>query len=532
MSAVPISEENRYSFSASGGTSTLSRDALKVEGGGGPGGGGAPAIPFASANPRKIVPLTEGGGSTSLVAYSISEVFVMDFSSSFSSHQSGLKLKFPGAGSDSSFSVSFSQNVVLSDNDVALFAFFDYHDHIGKSAGVSSPPRNALGVVLVEGSPKLKALQGDHKGGLPPRFLRLHFDADEGFKVFKRMDATTWMSEKMVVVNTPGVDVRINQMGWAASADICTLVQRSFITIKAPTLILHPQPKPQAPSHAPPPPPSDSGWETSRPAAAWQNARQPAATMPSATAPSLAPAKAAPPPKDTSQTQGLLEEVAGLKAALVVSEKERQRLSTYIGLCRISNPPPFRMPFAGGGGHPSSDSVLSRCFKALLPMFTTKEATTLRQVCREFKSTVEDFPWEDKDTVIRGSVAAWRACFPRARWANVMQRYDGGRVTPVVDSDFVHFVGLRGLNMRFCGSITDAAFVHLKGIHTLNMHYCDQATITDAAFVHLKGIHTLNMAGCRQPTITDAAFTHLKGIHSLNMAGCKQATIQMQHLPT
>jgi len=180
------------------------------------------------------------------------------------------------------------------------------------------------------------------------------------------------------------------------------------------------------------------------------------------------------------------------------------------------------MPFAGEGEFFTPDSVLSHCYGALLPMFDTKEATTLRQLCREFKSTVADFPWEDEDTVIKGSVADWRACFSRARWANVKEF--SGRRTPVVDADFVHFVGLRRLTMRYCRSVTDAAFMHLKGIHTLDMTSCNQSTITDAAFVHLKGIHTLNMRGCNQPTITDAAFVHLKGIHTLNMVGCDQAT--------
>ena len=184
---------------------------------------------------------------------------------------------------------------------------------------------------------------------------------------------------------------------------------------------------------------------------------------------------------------------------------------------------PFRMPFAGESEVWSPDSVLSHCKGALLPMFTTKEATVLRQLCREFKEAVAEFPWEDEKTVIKGSVAAWRACFPRARWASVRQGHRGRR-TPVVDADFVHFVGLRRLNMGDCISVTDAAFVHLKGIHTLDMTDCCQATITDAAFTHLKGIHTLNMDWCYQPTITDAAFAHLKGIHSLTIYGCCQLT--------
>ncbi len=192
------------------------------------------------------------------------------------------------------------------------------------------------------------------------------------------------------------------------------------------------------------------------------------------------------------------------------------------------------MPLAGEGEFFTPDSVLSHCYGALLPMFTTKEATTLRQLCREVKTTVADFPWEDEETVIMGNVAAWRACFPRARWANARSAYADdeweweqgkkGRVTPLVDADFVHFVGLRRLNMRRCTSVTDAAFVHLKGIHTLDMSCCAQETITDAAFVHLKGIHSLDMEFCAQETITDAAFSHVKGIHNLCIWGCHQLT--------
>jgi len=225
---------------------------------------------------------------------------------------------------------------------------------------------------------------------------------------------------------------------------------------------------------------------------------------------------------------GHTNEMAKVKALLALVEEENKRLHSYICNNTLPDPsrpaPPFRMPFAGEGKFFTPDSVLSHCFGALLPMFTTKEANTLRQLCREFKSTVADFPWEDEKTLIRGRVAAWRACFPKARWANVRQ-LDGGRRAPVVDADFVHFVGLRRLNMRGCRIITDAAFVHLKGIHTLDMSYCSQPTITEAAFAHLKGIHTLNMTACNQATITDAAFLHFKGIHTLNMTACNQATI-------
>ena len=54
-----------------------------------------------------------------------------------------------------------------------------------------------------------------------------------------------------------------------------------------------------------------------------------------------------------------------------------------------------------------------------------------------------------------------------ARW----WRSPNGRLTAVVDGDFVHIGGLRALNMSWCTRVTDAAFVHLRGIKELDMSY-------------------------------------------------------------
>ena len=162
---------------------------------------------------------------------------------------------------------------------------------------------------------------------------------------------------------------------------------------------------------------------------------------------------------------------------------------------------------------------------ALLQFFDTSEACALRLVRREFQAAVAAYPWEDRKTVILGSIGGWRACFPRARCANVRMNY-GGRSSPVVDADFVHFVGLWELRMDGCRAVTDAALVHLRGIRVLDMSGCNQPTITDSAFGSLTGsIKNLSMGGCSQPTITDAAFVHLAGIHELDICGCNQPTI-------
>ncbi len=131
----------------------------------------------------------------------------------------------------------------------------------------------------------------------------------------------------------------------------------------------------------------------------------------------------------------------------------------------------MKVPLAGGdaAGNPT-ETLLSEVGLVLLKMFDKREACMLRLVCREFVEVVGRQQWEDRETLIMGSIAAWRACFPRARCANINKRYRG-RTAPVVDADFVHFEGLRELNMSGCTDFTDAAFAHLRGIHTLDMSY-------------------------------------------------------------
>ena len=181
------------------------------------------------------------------------------------------------------------------------------------------------------------------------------------------------------------------------------------------------------------------------------------------------------------------------------------------------------MALAGDQGR----TLLAECPGALLQFFGTRQACALRPVCREFQAAVAAHPWEDRETVILGSIGAWRACFPRARCANVrMGAPQRGvvRRTPVVDADFVHFVGLWELNMTCCRAVTDAAFVHLRGIRVLDMTWCDQPTITDAGLAHLVGIQKLSIWACRQATLTDAALAPLRGIRVLNMSDCPQIT--------
>ena len=168
------------------------------------------------------------------------------------------------------------------------------------------------------------------------------------------------------------------------------------------------------------------------------------------------------------------------------------------------------MALAGG---PGPTTLMSSVHLCLLHYFDTREACALRLVCREMRSAVAAHQWQDRATVIQGSIGGWRACFPRARCANVrMMTWQGGivRRTPVVDADFVHFVGLWELNMDGCRAVTDAAFVHLRGIRVLYTGGCDQPAITDAGLPLLVGIQSLGIRGCRKDTLSAAAFAPLK----------------------
>jgi hypothetical protein len=76
----------------------------------------------------------------------------------------------------------------------------------------------------------------------------------------------------------------------------------------------------------------------------------------------------------------------------------------------------MKVPLAGSdaAGNPT-ETLLSEVGSVLLSMFTMAEARALRLVCREFVEAVREYQWEDRHTLITGSIAAWRASFPRAR---------------------------------------------------------------------------------------------------------------------
>jgi len=161
--------------------------------------------------------------------------------------------------------------------------------------------------------------------------------------------------------------------------------------------------------------------------------------------------------------------------------------------------------------------------EGILGFLTTREGNTLRQVNSEMHEAVSEAVWKDKKTRIAGDIAAWRKSFPHARTANMSNRSD------LVDADFVHFKGIKTLDISMSTSIglygepvgvTDKAFEHLEGIRSLDM--TRRFGITGTGFVHLKGLKTLIMPWCR--SIPNEAFVNLKDIESLDIRYCSSIT--------
>jgi hypothetical protein len=177
--------------------------------------------------------------------------------------------------------------------------------------------------------------------------------------------------------------------------------------------------------------------------------------------------------------------------------------------------------FAGGT---SAHTILSppAVQHALLGFFTTPAVLPLRAAFKDACAAVARHAWRDRDTVIRGSIAAWRRCFPRAQCASVSERNTGAghRRALVMDADLAHLRGVLELNMSGCDGVTAAAFEHLRGIRTLDVSWCKR--LSAAALEPLRGIHTLNLS--YSTGITDAALAHLAGIHTLDVGDCTGIT--------
>lgn len=159
-------------------------------------------------------------------------------------------------------------------------------------------------------------------------------------------------------------------------------------------------------------------------------------------------------------------------------------------------------------------NVLSAAGPSVCAFLTMGDATAFRAVCREARASVADQPWTDYGQIV-GSISAWRACFPRAKVANLTYR-----PKTITDADLAHLAGIHTLNIQGCSNVTDAGLAHLEGIKKLNVSHVP--TITDVGLSYLAGIQTLDITWC--PLITDNGIAHLKGIKCLTMQENKNVT--------
>lgn len=116
-------------------------------------------------------------------------------------------------------------------------------------------------------------------------------------------------------------------------------------------------------------------------------------------------------------------------------------------------------------GHDQIDGLF---IHYLLQYFTTKEATILRSVCKEFKDAVEVTSWNDIETPIKGRIADWKTSFPVAKSARVEFN------STVQNSDFVHFSSIRKLTLVKCNTITADALQHVHNLKELKLDHCEQ----------------------------------------------------------
>ena len=86
--------------------------------------------------------------------------------------------------------------------------------------------------------------------------------------------------------------------------------------------------------------------------------------------------------------------------------------------------------------------------RALLPLLSTRAVLPLRAACKEAAAAIARHPWEDSETVIKGRVRDWRACFPRARAANLTMNRDRIR-------DVAVGLGVRTAKFSYAESATE-----------------------------------------------------------------------------
>ena len=171
---------------------------------------------------------------------------------------------------------------------------------------------------------------------------------------------------------------------------------------------------------------------------------------------------------------------------------------------------------------------------AILCFLRQDEALPLRTASRACCAAVAEHPWSDTGSRVRGSLAQWARCFPKARACNLSYNQ------AFVDNDAALLQGVRTLDCSYCRGFTTAAFVHLRSLRALQMAYCSQPELIDGIFTQLtRGqLRSLDMTGCKQlrsleglegirslrmsyvSGVPEAQFAHVRGLRLLDASQC------------
>lgn len=158
----------------------------------------------------------------------------------------------------------------------------------------------------------------------------------------------------------------------------------------------------------------------------------------------------------------------------------------------------------------------------VLGYLNTREACPFRTANRCAKAAVRRFAWGDTQTRIAGSMASWRACFPKATKANLSRRSN------LRHHEFPNLRGVTYLNLSYCEcySICNETFAYLSEVRILNFANSWQDptvwavfrdSFNDHLFKHLVNLETLNLDGFRYTKFTGAFAAHLPRLRHLSL---------------
>ena len=168
---------------------------------------------------------------------------------------------------------------------------------------------------------------------------------------------------------------------------------------------------------------------------------------------------------------------------------------------------------------------------ALLPFFSTLEATQLRLVCKGFRDAVAAHPWADCETLVQ-DVTSWQACFPRARAvAFAMERLCWPKRLSSPIAGLQPPEALRGLThvdaslLRNSSKLNDLLLSLSPGVTFLRLRDCER--VPGETLARLTGLRHLDVSGsfCLQPGLAPpATLGALRSLRELHLGGCSSVT--------